>query len=185
MSSSVLVFTRDLRVTDNPALAAAAADGEHTVPLFVFDDALLARCGDHANRLGFLLESLHDLDRSLHERGGALVVRRGGWVQAVIAVARDAGAGSIHVADDYPGYAAGRLTRLEKAAAAAGLPVHRHPGITVVPPGAVSPPSGPAYQVVRLPGAAGRPPRGDRGVPPAAELRPGSGSFGWLQGRLP
>ena len=147
MSSSVMVFTRDLRVTDNPALAAATADGEHTVPLFVFDDALLARCGDHANRLGFLLESLHDLDRSLHDRGGALAVRRGDWVRTVIATARDAGAGSIHLADDYSGYAAGRLTRLEKAAAAAGLSLHRHAGITVVPPGAVSPPSGPAYQV--------------------------------------
>ncbi|MEP7023461.1 MAG: deoxyribodipyrimidine photo-lyase [Actinomycetota bacterium] len=147
MGNAVMVFTRDLRVTDNPALTAAAADGEHVVPLFVFDDALLARCRDHANRLAFLLESLADLDSSLHDRGAALVVRRGDWVQTVIAAAREAHAETIHIADDYTGYAMARLARLEKAAAADGLAVHRHPGITVIPPGAISPPNGPAYQV--------------------------------------
>ena len=52
------------------------------------DDALLARCRAHANRLAFLLESLRDLGESLQARGGALVVRRGDWVTAVIGTAR-------------------------------------------------------------------------------------------------
>ncbi len=142
-----MVFTRDLRVTDNPALAAAAGQSEHVVPLFVFDDALLARVGEHASRLRFLLESLRDLDGSLRSRGGALVVRRGDWVAEVIETARAAGAGPVHVADDVSGYASRRLARLERAAAAAGLAVHRHPGITVVEPGAITPPGGDAYQV--------------------------------------
>ena len=54
MNCSVMVFTRDLRVTDNPALA-AAAQSQEIVPLFVFDDVLLARFGEHASRLGFLV----------------------------------------------------------------------------------------------------------------------------------
>ena len=41
-SVAVVVFTRDLRVDDHPALADAARDAEHVVPLFVFDDAILA-----------------------------------------------------------------------------------------------------------------------------------------------
>jgi deoxyribodipyrimidine photo-lyase len=147
MTCAVMVFTRDLRVTDNPALAAAAASAQNVVPLFVFDDALLARCQAHANRLAFLLESLRDLDTSLRGRGSALAVRRGDWVTAVIEAARAGGAGAIHVADDYSGFAVGRLARLTKAAAAAGVTVHRHPGITVVEPGAVSPPGGAAYQI--------------------------------------
>jgi deoxyribodipyrimidine photo-lyase len=91
MACSVMVFTRDLRVTDNPALAAVASAAD-VVPLFVFDDEALARCRAHANRLAFLLESLHDLGESLGSRGaGALVVRRGDWVTAVIETARAAG----------------------------------------------------------------------------------------------
>jgi deoxyribodipyrimidine photo-lyase len=147
MSCSVMVFTRDLRVTDNPALAAAAGQSQEIVPLFVFDDVLLARFGEHASRLGFLLESLRDLDDSLRTHGGALVVRRGDWVAEVIEAAQEARAGTIHLASDVSGYAARRLARLERAAAAAGMTVCLHPGITVVEPGVITPQGGDAYQV--------------------------------------
>ena len=147
MTGAVLVFTRDLRVTDHPALAAAVAGADRVVPLFVFDDALLAGCADHANRLGFLLESLADLDRNLRDRGGALVVRRGRWAETVAGVAIQAGAGAIHLSADVSGYAARRRARLEKEAAAAGVSVHAHSGLFVVEPGAVRPPGGSFYQV--------------------------------------
>jgi len=62
---AVIVFTRDLRVTDHPALAQAAATADHVVPLFVFDDTILASRFNCPNRTGFLLESLADLDREL------------------------------------------------------------------------------------------------------------------------
>ena len=43
MSTAVVLFTRDLRVHDQPALAEAARTSEHVVPLFVLDDAILRR----------------------------------------------------------------------------------------------------------------------------------------------
>ena len=146
LTCSIMVFTRDLRIADNPALAAAAGSAR-VVPLFVFDDAVLARWRDHANRLAFLLESLHDLDQSLRGLGGALVVRRGEWAPAVLRTALGAGAGQIHVAEDVSGYAARRLARLADAAAGARIGVTRHPGITVLRPGAIRPPGGAAYQI--------------------------------------
>src|SRR5262249_54727763 len=167
MTGAVLVFTRDLRVTDHPALAAAVAGARRVVPLFVFDDALLARCEDHANRLGFLLESLADLDRSLRDRGGALVVRRGRWAETVVGVAKEAGAGAIHLSADVSGFAARRRRALAAAAAGAGIGVHEHPGLFVVEPGTGHPPGGaffrgftPVYR--RRPDA----PRRGRGAPP-------------------
>ncbi len=87
------------------------------VPAFVIDDAIITRFRAHASRLAFLIDSLADLDSSLRDRGGALVVRRGDWVPAVIGAAKEAGASVIHVADDYSGYAQRRLARLETAAA--------------------------------------------------------------------
>jgi deoxyribodipyrimidine photo-lyase len=145
---SVLVFTRDLRVADNPALSAAVASSSAIVPLFVLDEHVLAgRFGGHTGRLDFLLESLADLDASLRALGGELVVGRGPWVQTVIRVALLARAGAIHLAGDVSGYANARLTRLRQAAASAGMTVLDHPGVTVVPPGALRPPSRAAYQV--------------------------------------
>jgi deoxyribodipyrimidine photolyase len=113
---SVMVFTRDLRLGDNPALAAAARAAA-MVPLFVLDETILGGTGGHANRLGFLLDSLHDLDTSLRARGGSLVVRAGPWVETVLQTAQRAGACRIHIAEDVSGYAAARLKRLERAAA--------------------------------------------------------------------
>jgi len=56
VSTAVVLFTRDLRVHDQPALARAAETSERVVPLFVLDDALVRRASP--NRLAFLLESL-------------------------------------------------------------------------------------------------------------------------------
>jgi deoxyribodipyrimidine photo-lyase len=143
---SVLVFTRDLRLSDNPALTAAVRAAA-VVPLFVLDEAILRRAGGHPNRLGFLLESLRDLDAGLRDAGGALVVRAGPWARTVVETARAAGAGRIHVADDVSGYAAGRLRSLDQAAGAARMTVLRHPGVTAVEPAALRSPSGGPYQV--------------------------------------
>jgi len=108
---------RDLRLRDNPALAAAARGGESVVPLFVFDDRLLrGRCGA-PNRLAFLLESLWDLDRSLRERGAALLVRRGDPVKEAVRIAVECGAEAIFFSDDASGYARRRRERLEAACA--------------------------------------------------------------------
>ena len=144
---AVVVFTRDLRVTDHPALAQAAATADHVVPLFVFDDTILASRFNCPNRTGFLLESLADLDRELQALGGHLVVRRGSWAETVRAVARTCGANAVHLSDDVSGYARRRIERLEVACAADGVAVHVAPGATVVDPGAVTPDGDDHYKV--------------------------------------
>ena len=69
MSCAIVLFTRDLRVRDQAALAAAAREAERVVPLFVLDEELLRRRCGSPNRLAFLLDCLRDLDGSLRERG--------------------------------------------------------------------------------------------------------------------
>ena len=146
MTVSLMVFTRDLRVHDNPAVAAAAAGGQ-VVPLFVLDDAIIARHEQNATRLSFLLGSLRDLDASLRGLGGALIVRRGPWTKTVLEVARQAGACQIHLMDDVSGYAAARLARLRKQAGGARLEVSTHPGVMTAGPDGLSPAGGGPYQV--------------------------------------
>jgi len=65
MRTAVVLFTRDLRVHDHPALAAAARQAESVVPLFVLDEGILASPFARPNRVAFLRDALADLDGAL------------------------------------------------------------------------------------------------------------------------
>ena len=147
MRCAVVLFHRDLRVHDHPALATAVREADRVVPLFVLDDAILG--GDFArpNRLAFLLDALADLDGSLTGLGGRLFVRRGDVVAEAMAVAVEVGAEAIFVTDDVSGYAARRRERLRLAAEGAGVEVRTAPGVTVVSPGDVVPSGSSHFQV--------------------------------------
>lgn len=136
MTTTVAVFTRDLRVHDNPMLAAAVRGADEVVPLFVRDDRITG--SEFAEgRKKFLNESLTDLDTSLRDLGGRLVVRDGDPVQEVYAVAREVRAARVHIAGDVSAFARAREKALRDA-----LPCEFvvHDDVhTVVPPGAVTP----------------------------------------------
>ena len=144
--TAVVLFNRDLRVTDHPALFAASR-AERTVPLFVFDEKLLGSRFAAPNRVAFMLEALRDLDERLRQAGGRLCVRRGDPVREAIAVARECGAGAIHVSADWSAYARAREERLARACEEERIELVAHPGVTVVPPGAVTPASGDHFKV--------------------------------------
>lgn len=142
----LVVFTRDLRIHDQPALAAALTEHRTVVPAFVFDDRIESL--NPAPRRGALLEEcLADLGASLRTRGGALVVRRGRWAEEVLRLAASGGASAVHVSEDVTGYARRRLDELEREAGRSRLRVVRHPGISFVPPGLLAPPGNDHYQV--------------------------------------
>jgi deoxyribodipyrimidine photolyase len=84
--TAVVLFTRDLRVHDNPALAAAARESERVLPLFVLDKRLLGASERRARVLG---SALRDLDGSLRRLGSRLVVRRGDPVAETVRAARE------------------------------------------------------------------------------------------------
>ena len=138
MSTIVVLFTRDLRLHDHPALAAAVERASHVVPLFVVDDAVLGRFGA-PSRIAFLLGALADLRQSLASRGSGLVVRRGDTVAEAVRVAVDTGAERIHIGEDVSAFAHGRHERLTRAAHERGIAVEACPGVTVVAPGDLSP----------------------------------------------
>jgi deoxyribodipyrimidine photo-lyase len=98
VTTAVLWFRRDLRLSDHPALD-AAADCVGVVPLFVLDPVLLGPAG--GPRTAFLYRCLRALDESM---GGRLVVRTGDPVDVVPQVAREAGAGQVLVSADFGPY---------------------------------------------------------------------------------
>jgi deoxyribodipyrimidine photo-lyase len=143
----VVLFNRDLRVHDHPALSAAARVADHVVPAFVWDDALLSSGFAAPNRLRFLCDSLSDLDGALRTRGAGLVMRRGDVVREAVVLARDAGAEAIFTSDDVTAYAKSRVDRLRRAAREERIEVRTFPGATIVPPGDLTPEAGDHYRV--------------------------------------
>jgi deoxyribodipyrimidine photo-lyase len=143
METAIVVFTRDLRLRDNPALSGACAVARQVVPVFVVDPAI----SGPPNRLRFLAESLADLRQGLRERGGDLVIRHGEPAAEVIRLAGEAGAGAVFIAGDVSRYAARRRRELDRACAGHRLGLSVTPGLTVVPPGALRPAGSSHYRV--------------------------------------
>jgi len=137
--TAIALFTRDLRLHDNPVLAAAAT-AEFVVPLFVRDTALASTGFLAAPRQRFLAACLSDLDRRLRAAGATLVVRDGDLVAEVCRLAEQVDAAEVHIAADVSAFAGRRTRRLADALAAQRRTLTCHDGVhTVHAPGALTP----------------------------------------------
>ena len=144
MRTAIALLTRDLRVHDNPALAVTSADAERVVPLFVRDPTFPGG----RNRWRFLDECLADLRASLRTLGADLVVRTGDPVTEALRLAREVDAGHLAVAGDVSSLARRRERRLAEDCETHRLRLTVTAGVTVVPPGELTPSSGgSAYRV--------------------------------------
>ena len=147
MGAALVLFTRDLRVHDHPALTAATRDCEAVLPAFVLDRELLRRSGAPPNRIAFLLESLRDLRRSLRRVGAQLVVREGDVVEEAMRLVDECGLSTIYMSADYTPYARERGLRLRYACERARVRLRTFDGVTVVAPGTLTPTGGDHYRV--------------------------------------
>ncbi len=95
MSNTIIVwFRNDLRIRDNEALYKAVEEADHIIPIYCIDPRLfrktqhlgLPKTG--AFRAKFLLQSLRDLQYSLRDLGGDLIVRWGKPEAIVFALAK-------------------------------------------------------------------------------------------------
>ena len=147
MRRALILFTCDLRVRDNPALAAAVAEREQVVPVFVLDERILAGSAGAPNRLAFLRDCLRDLDASLRARGASLIIKRGDVVEQTLALARRFGAEAIYMSADTTPYARDRHLRLARACREERVELLPIGSPSAVEPGAVLPAAGGHYRV--------------------------------------
>ncbi|WP_327267567.1 DNA photolyase family protein [Streptomyces sp. NBC_01218] len=140
MTVSVVLFTADLRLHDQPPLRAAAAASEEIVPLFVVDRRIEEAGFRVPNRWAFLADCLRDLDTGLRERGGRLVIRTGDVAGEVCRVAAETGAFDVHMSAGVSAYAHAREERLRTELESQGRRLHVHDAVvTAVAPGTVRP----------------------------------------------
>jgi deoxyribodipyrimidine photo-lyase len=137
---ALLWFRRDLRLSDHPALAAAADDGGEVLACFVLDPRLEKSSGQR--RLQFLGDSLRQLRDDLK---GRLLVIRGRAEERIPLIAKEIGASSVHVSQDFTPFGHRRDERVRVALDSVPLVATGSPYL--VTPGRVTKPNGEPYRV--------------------------------------
>ena len=107
----------------------------------------------------------------LRQRQADLIVRAGDPAAEIITLATDVQASAVFIADDVSRYATRRRQRLERECARRRLDLALTPGLTVVPPGELTPASGGHYKMFTRTGGPGAPPAGARTVRPPTSSR--------------
>lgn len=123
MKTAIHWFRRDLRITDNTALAACSAAATEVVPVYILSkwEKLHRWTGPH--RQEFLCGSLQVLHQSLASIGGRLVIRQGDAVEELVRLVRESGAGKIFYNRDPDPFGRAVEERLIKEAAREGFEV--------------------------------------------------------------
>ncbi|GAB7095449.1 deoxyribodipyrimidine photo-lyase [Halolamina litorea] len=141
---SVFWHRRDLRVDDNRGLAAAAEDGD-AVPVFVFDDDVLAHGSDA--RVRFMLDALSDLRDAYREAGSELVIAHGDPAAVLPAVAGAVDADTVYWNEDYTKLSRERDARVRLALERAGVDRESHHDGQLHKPGSIRTNAGEPYSV--------------------------------------
>ncbi len=141
----ILWFRRDLRLSDQAALAAAASRGP-VIPVYVLDEETPKHRKMGEASLWWLHHSLVSLGESLSAKGSRLILRRGVTADIVADIARKSGAKEIHALHHYEPWWRNAEKALH-AALGADCDLVLHDGNYLLPPGTVTTGSGHPYKI--------------------------------------
>jgi deoxyribodipyrimidine photo-lyase len=139
-------FRRDLRLADNPALAAAVATGRPIVPVFILDEAPERRPVGAASRW-WLDKSLRRLAEAIAARGGRLILRRGESEAVLRELLAATGAEHVVLNRLFEPDASARDADLAHALKADGIEMKGYNATLLTPPGTVRTGGGGPYKV--------------------------------------
>ena len=132
--TAIVWYRDDLRISDHPALHAAAKTHAPIVCIYVLDDrAPGGRSLGGATRW-WLAQSLRALQASLRERGASLVLRQGPAPKIIAALAREIDADSVYWNDIAHAPHQAVADQVAAALGASGVSTHRFPGDLLATP---------------------------------------------------
>lgn len=134
---------RDMRLTDNPALCAAARAGD-VVPVFIRDDSLDDLGAAPKWRLGL---GLAHLDAQIKALGGAVVMRSGAARDVLLQLVQETGATSVYWSRLYDEDAIARDTDVKACLTAKGIDARSFDGHLLFEPWSVETKQGGFYKV--------------------------------------
>ncbi|MCB9496889.1 MAG: deoxyribodipyrimidine photo-lyase [Fibrobacteria bacterium] len=202
---------RDLRLADNPALAAALeharAVGGKVLAVFVFDADILGSLPDREDRrVAFIAGCVQALEASLRERAGGLLVGFGSARMEIPRMVRSLGRVPVFAGGDHEPFGLARDREVRTALESFGSSLHVVSEVEVVPAGTLKTSTGSSFRVftpyhrtwtlwlerspeVRLGDRGSVPRRGEmarvaKPVPPPRELLESLG-FAWPDSPVP
>jgi deoxyribodipyrimidine photo-lyase len=140
----ILWFRRDLRLDDNPMLAAAAATGRPLIPVFVLDPETEALGAAAKWRLGLGVAAF---GQRLEALGSRLILRRGPAREVLERLVAETGAVGVHWSRLYDPASKARDTEVKAALKARGFEAASHPGHLLHEPWTVETGQGGFYRV--------------------------------------
>jgi deoxyribodipyrimidine photo-lyase len=139
---AILWFRADLRLADNPALLAAAADGRPVLPVYIHDRAAMGERAPGGASRWWLHHALAALGHALAARGAPLHLAEGRAEEVLPRLLAETGATEIHAAG-----LSGPWERAQSKRVAATAPLSLHRGQLLHHPDEVRTGQGRFYQV--------------------------------------
>lgn len=140
----ILWFRRDLRLSDHPMLARAAASGRPLIPLFICDAQVEALGAAAQWRLGLGLAHFSGVLAGI---GSRLVLRRGDALAVLEAVIAETGASGVLWQRMYDPVSVARDTAVKAALRGKGVQAESFPGALLIEPWQVATGQGGYYKV--------------------------------------
>ena len=148
MNKPALVWFRlDLRLADNPALAAAAASHKQIVPVFIWAPEEEGDWPPGAASRWWLHQSLKALDTDLRRRGMSLIIRRGPSLDAIRSIIRETGTTEIFWNRRHEPALIDRDKRVRQALTSEGIKVETFNASLLFDPEEIKNSSGKPFQV--------------------------------------
>jgi len=145
--ATLVWFRSDLRLQDNPALAAAFRGGGPVVPVFILDEPGEGRWPLGGAARWWLHGSLTALGEALRKRGVELVLRRGDSGRVLHELVRETGAATVCWNRRIEPAARAMEAGVEQSLRAAGIGVQISDAATLFPPGEVLTQGGGPFRV--------------------------------------
>ena len=140
----IMWFRRDLRLSDHPALCAAAESGRPVIPVFICDDAVRGLGTAPQWRLGLGVGHLQD---RLREKGSDLILRQGRALDMLQDLIRDTGATAVYWSRLYDPDTVERDTEIKATLKDQGIDARSFGGHLMFEPWSVETKTGGYYKV--------------------------------------
>ena len=147
MSTALVLFRRDLRVVDNPALSAACAAHAEVLPVYIHAPGEDGAWAPGAASRWWLHQSLAELERELQACGAGLHLRQGDTLRVLQQLIERSGASAVYWNRLYAPATIARDTQVKAMLQAQGVDVHSCNAALWCEPWAIATEQGKPYRV--------------------------------------
>jgi len=144
---AIFWFRRDLRLTDNVALYYALKSAYPVVPLFIFDEEIIAELDEDDARIQFIYNLLSEINKKLKKENSSLKIEKGNPIEIWEKLIDNYTVKEIYFNNDYEPYAIARDAKVAKLCKAHAIKVNSFKDQVIFEPHEILKANGTPYKV--------------------------------------